>query len=146
MKKNHHQTTFNPVDIVLRTNEDTDHKILQLLAEAPISIRREPEVGMVMMTVTDDAGTNFHLGEVLVTEAEIEYEGKTSYAMVVGSCPEKALARAAVKAVMEGKDNVLKTRLGKYLATQAGSIEKKEQIDENLHASTIVNFETMTQW
>ena len=146
MKKGSPRTEIIPVDVLLKTVEKVDRKILQILAKASVSIRREPTTGLVMMTVTDGAGMDFHLGEVLVTEAEVEYEGKVGYAMVVGNNPVKALVRAGVSAIMESADSPYKVRLYKYLVQQAKKISTTENIAEALSASTKVNFESMTQW
>jgi alpha-D-ribose 1-methylphosphonate 5-triphosphate synthase subunit PhnG len=146
MKKKLLQTTFNPVDVVLKTTEDGDRKILHMLAKVPMIIRRDPAVGLVMMSVKDATGADFHLGEVLVTEAEVEYQGQVGYAMIVGNHPEKALARACAAAVLESSDKALQTHLRRYLRMKAAIINKEERIAEALRASTIVNFETMTQW
>jgi alpha-D-ribose 1-methylphosphonate 5-triphosphate synthase subunit PhnG len=146
MKNRSLQTKVIPVDVLLKTDEEVDRKILQILPAASFSIRREPTTGLVMMTVTDGVGMDFHLGEVLVTEAEVEYEGKIGYAMVVGNNPVKALARAGVSAIMESGDSLYKARLYKYLVREAKKICKKERIAEALTASTKVNFESMTQW
>jgi alpha-D-ribose 1-methylphosphonate 5-triphosphate synthase subunit PhnG len=146
MKKRLPQTAVIPVDVLLKTGEDVDRKILKMLAGSPVSIRREPSTGLVMMTVTDGAGMDFHMGEVLMTEAEVEYEGKIGYAMVVGNKTDKALARACISAVMESADSALKKRLCKYLVREAKKIRSKEAIAEALYASTKVNFESMTQW
>ncbi len=146
MKKDSTRNEINPVDILLRTAEKADQKILKILTEIPISIRREPRTGLVMMSVADGTGTNFHLGEVVVTEAEVEYEGKIGYAMVVGHNPEKALVRAVVSAIMESSDSVSKLWLYKFLSREAKKISAREIIAEALSASTKVNFESMTQW
>ena len=146
MKKVSPQIDTIPVDVLLKTSEQKDRQILQILAEAAITIRREPTPGLVMMTMTDGSGLNFHLGEALVTEAEVEYEGKIGYAMVLGNNPEKALARAGVSAMMEGPDTPSKTRLCRYLLRESKKIRAKEKIAEALSASTKVSFESMTQW
>ena len=140
MKNKSFQTKIIPVDVLLKTDEEVDRKILQILPAASFSIRREPTTGLVMMTVTDGVGMDFHLGEVLVTEAEVEYEGKIGYAMVVGNNPVKALARASVSAIIESGDSLYKRRLYKYLVREAKKIRKKESIAEALSASTKVNF------
>ncbi|MFH1080868.1 MAG: phosphonate C-P lyase system protein PhnG [Pseudomonadota bacterium] len=146
MKKKSPQPEVASADVLLNTAEAVDRKILQLLAEASVAIRREPATGLVMMTVADGVGTDFHLGEVLVTEAEVEYEGKIGYGMVVGNNPEKAVVRAGVSAMMESADSPYKARLYKYLVREARKISAKERITEALSASTKVNFESMTPW
>lgn len=53
--------------------------------------------GLVMLPMRDTAeGIAFHLGEVLVSEAHIEAQGKTGYGMRSGHDLEAAMAMAVV--------------------------------------------------
>jgi alpha-D-ribose 1-methylphosphonate 5-triphosphate synthase subunit PhnG len=146
MKKRTAPDAINPADIILKTSEAVDRKVLQILAGASLSVRREPQTGLVMMTMTDSTGLDFHLGEVLITEAEVELEGKPGYAMVLGDNPEKALARAGVSVLMESADSEFKTEIFRYLQREGKKIQRKESTAKALLASTKVNFEAMTQW
>lgn len=57
----------------------------------------ENRTGLVMLPMRDTAqGTNFHLGEVLVSEARIEAEGEIGYGMRRGRDLEAAMAMAIV--------------------------------------------------
>jgi alpha-D-ribose 1-methylphosphonate 5-triphosphate synthase subunit PhnG len=64
-----------------------------------IIVRREPELGMVMLQVQEPvANDNFYLGEVLVTRAEVEVDGHLGWAMRMGDDPTGALACALIDA------------------------------------------------
>lgn len=55
--------------------------------------------GLVMLPMRDTVqGTDFHLGEVLVAEAQIRAQGCDGYGMVVGRDLERAMAMAVVDA------------------------------------------------
>lgn len=55
--------------------------------------------GLVMLPMRDTVqGTDFHLGEVLVAEAQIRAAGTDGYGMVVGRDLERAMAMAVVDA------------------------------------------------
>ena len=74
----------------------------RILASREVSILRPPQSGAVMMRAIETAeGSVFNLGEVSVTEAEVEIEGERGYAMVLGFAPEKALAGAVLDAAAE---------------------------------------------
>ncbi|MGY6502582.1 MAG: phosphonate C-P lyase system protein PhnG [Acidimicrobiales bacterium] len=61
-----------------------------------------PEVGMVMMTVREPiAKQRFHLGEVLVTRAEVEVEGARGWSMRIGDDRIATLAAAVLDAEVE---------------------------------------------
>jgi alpha-D-ribose 1-methylphosphonate 5-triphosphate synthase subunit PhnG len=58
-----------------------------------------PETGMVMMTVREPiARERFHLGEVLVTRAEVEVDGQRGWCMRLGDDRVAALAAAILDA------------------------------------------------
>jgi alpha-D-ribose 1-methylphosphonate 5-triphosphate synthase subunit PhnG len=66
---------------------------------ASIVLRRSPEVGMVMVQITEPVGNdNFYLGEVLVTRAEVEVAGYPGWAMRLGDDSVGALAGALLDA------------------------------------------------
>lgn len=63
-----------------------------------------PEVGMVMMTVREPiARERFHLGEVLVTRAEVELDGHRGWSMRMGDDRLATLAAAVLDAEVEGQ-------------------------------------------
>lgn len=71
-----------------------------------------PDVGMVMMTVREPiARQRFHLGEVLVTRAEVEVDGVRGWSMRVGDDRIATLAAAVLDAEHEAgrahRDDVL---------------------------------------
>lgn len=146
MKHKSPQPAIDFAEVTLKTDIAADRRILKQLAEVPISIRREPRTALVMMTATDGTGTDFHVGEVLVTEAEVEYAGKIGYALVVGNRPEKALARACLSVLTAGNKNHIPARLRGQLLRENRTICKRECIEAARIASTMVDFESMTQW
>jgi alpha-D-ribose 1-methylphosphonate 5-triphosphate synthase subunit PhnG len=61
-----------------------------------------PEVGMVMLTVREPiAQERFHLGEVLVTRAEVEVDGARGWCMRLGDDRMAALAAAICDAEVQ---------------------------------------------
>lgn len=73
-----------------------------VLSAREVSVLRPPQSGAVMMRAIETAeGSVFNLGEVSVTEAEVELSGERGYAMVMGYAPEKALAGAVLDAAAE---------------------------------------------
>jgi alpha-D-ribose 1-methylphosphonate 5-triphosphate synthase subunit PhnG len=74
----------------------------QILATHEVAILREPVPASIMMRATETAeGSVFNLGEVTVTEAEVEISGERGYAMVVGLAPAHALSAAILDAAYE---------------------------------------------
>lgn len=73
-----------------------------LAAGAHVAVLREPAPGMVMVRARESARRSlFNLGEVTVTEAEVELDGQRGYAMITGLHARQALAGAIVDAAAE---------------------------------------------
>lgn len=116
------------------------HKIIQ--SNSIKSIRR-PSTGLVMMSVKDSFDFSFYLGEVFVTEAEVEYEGHRGYGIVVGEEPDRAYIIAAIDAILQSNDETLKKRLTNVFLSQKKIIERKAKEEHSLIVQTKVNFQLM---
>jgi alpha-D-ribose 1-methylphosphonate 5-triphosphate synthase subunit PhnG len=118
--------------------------VLALFADVDLTVSRPPRSGLMMLTVKDCFETDFHLGEVLVTEARVLFRGCEGYGMVPGEAPRRALARAAADAVLRCSESseiqdALWTRL-----EQEESIQKTRMSESAaLVAATKVNFDLM---
>lgn len=75
----------------------------RLLAEGPeLRVVAGPESGMVVLQVREPVAEHrFHLGEVLVTSAEVVLDGHRGWAMRLGDDPPAALAAALLDAAAE---------------------------------------------
>jgi phosphonate C-P lyase system protein PhnG len=89
-------------------------RLLKLLPIEKIDITREPETGLVIMTARDCYETEFCLGELLVTVAEVKLDTSRGYSMILGDEPRKAVISASVDAVYNSDDNRLKAKLDRY--------------------------------
>lgn len=118
-------------------------ELLELATSAPIKILNPPKSGLSMMPVLDAYDSEFLLGEVLVTRAEVELDGLRGFGMITGDSPDRALARACAEVLLQGKDQLMKTRVQKLLAREQQALDKKRQQDKQLIASTKVNFDLL---
>lgn len=63
--------------------------------EPPPEIVLPPQVGSIVLTVREPVeASRFHLGDVLVTRAEVVHRGERGWAMVMGADEAAALAAA----------------------------------------------------
>ena len=85
---------------VVGMEEHEVNELLELFADQELAVTRPPRSGLIMMTVKDSFDSDFHLGEVLVTEAAVTLGGFEGFGMVAGEEPRKALARAAADALL----------------------------------------------
>ena len=104
-----------------------------------------PQAGLIMAKARDCFDTDFFLGEVLVTRAEVEYEGRLGRATLMGDHPAATLI-AAVLETLENDDGA------KYLeAAHAICSPAAQRVDEHRKqeacwvASTRVNFQSMAE-
>ena len=109
-----------------------------------MTITRPPRSGLIMMTIKDSLGTDFHLGEVLVTEAAVAIANSEGFGMVAGEQPRKALARAAADALLRaGRPELLCNKVQACLARA----QQRQTVflagEAALTASTRVSFDLM---
>ena len=130
-------------DCILHLPEPAVRKLLGLVAGEAVTVVRGPVTGLVMMSAMDSHETAFYLGEVLVTEAEVDYGGCRGYGMVLGDDADRAIARAAVEAIGASPNRALRERVNRLLAAESRKIEARRRRAASLIAATRVDFETM---
>jgi len=129
---------------VVAMKEHEVAELLELLAAEEITITRPPRTGLIMMTVKDSFNAEFHLGEVLVTEAAVTVRGSDGFGMVAGEEPRKALARAAADAILRaGRPERLCEAVLACLARAQQSQATRLAAEAALTAGTKVRFDLM---
>ena len=114
------------------------------LADAdPPDLIAGPDTGMVMMTVREPVETiRFHLGEVLVTRAEVVHRGSRGWSMRMGEDKAATLAAAICDAEAEaGGPQRSEVAALCQLTAERLDAERSEEWAEL--APTIVHFEEM---
>jgi alpha-D-ribose 1-methylphosphonate 5-triphosphate synthase subunit PhnG len=129
--------------LITKMGHRSIEKLIGLVPENEIDIVKMPETGLLMMAVKDSFETEFYLGEILVTEAEVRYSNKKGYSMIMGDEPERAIAAAVVDAIMRSDNKALITRMNKLLLSWERRLNKNDKRQEYLTAKTKVNFENM---
>lgn len=131
--------------VITKMDKKSIEKLIAFLPMDEINIIKKPETGLLMMVAKDSFDTDFYLGEILVTEAEVEYTGKTGYAMMISGEPEKILLAASLDAILQSDNKDLKQRVMDFIAMQAEKITEQDELGKRLVAKTMVNFETMSK-
>ena len=119
--------------------------LLDALAEETIEVVTPPSTGLVMMTARDCYGCDFHLGEVLITRAEVKYNDRRGHGRIPGNQPEKALLLATAEAVVESGHESLARRLARLIRPLRKEVERKLEQEARLAASTRVSFDSMAE-
>jgi phosphonate C-P lyase system protein PhnG len=120
-------------------------EMLEVVVRNPLRVVKEPSTGLIMIDVNDCFDTPFHLGEVLVTHAEVEYKGMRGHATVMGHEPEKAVLAASVSAIMQIEDESILDDLWSLIIHYAKEIDADREKEATLAAATRVAFENMAK-
>ncbi len=116
-----------------------------VLARHAVTVLRPPTGGAVMMRAFETAeGSVFNLGEVSVTEAEVEIAGRRGYAMVMGFAPEHALAGAVIDAALEARVEQ-SDALGAVLRAAVAERAERMAAEWRRLAPTLVSFDEIPQ-
>ena len=134
---------FDHQSVIMAMNRESLPKLSELLTDEEIQVIRTPQTSLLMMVARDPFVTDFCLGEILVTEAETEYQGHRGYAMVMGDEPEKAMLIAAVAAIFQGNNENFKIRIDQLLAPLAARLRRAADRERRLLTKTQVSFESM---
>lgn len=137
-------TRHKSTAVVNDISAEAVQELLALAKTAPIEIVSQPASGLTMMHMLDAFDSEFLLGEVLVTSAQVDLDGERGFGMVVGDDAPRALARACAEVLINGRDEILKARVAKLFAKEQQRINEQRRHEEQLIASTKVNFELMT--
>lgn len=135
----HHQLTA----VVNDMPREAVRELLELAENAPIQIISTPKAGLTMMHVLDAFDSEFLLGEVLVSQAEVMLHGERAFAMVTSDEPERALARASADVLLNVGDDLTRTRVHQLLLREQAKLEQRRGEERRLIAGTKVNFDLM---
>jgi len=129
---------------VIGMEEHEVDELLGLFAAQEVTIIRPPRSGLIMMTASDSFGADFHLGEVLVTEAAVMVAGAEGFGMVIGEEPRKAMARATADALLRAgrPEGLCEAVLGCLERSHIRQAARRAE-DAALTATTRVSFDLM---
>ena len=106
-------------------------------------IKLPPKTGLIMSGIRDPFDTIFHLGEILVSHAEVDCNGKTGCGVICGDEPEKAWLLAAVAAAQLGSCAALLDRVGGAIGSLEKKLVEQQARMARLAAATQVRFDSM---
>lgn len=115
----------------------------ELWRKTALAVHQAPETGLVMATAKDPFDVDFHLGEVLVTTAQVTCNGVVGHGMIMGDLPEHALLLAAVEALEESRTQGLLNIVFDFVEQLALRDTRQKQTEARMAAATTVQFESM---
>lgn len=115
------------------------------LASIETQPTEEPSTGLVMVTALDAFEQPFHLGEALVSTAEVAFDGVRGHATVMGDDTDRARLAAVVSAVVRHDDaSDLLSGFATVFARCEARVRESLERERRLVASTRVAFESMS--
>jgi phosphonate C-P lyase system protein PhnG len=129
--------------VVDALDEPTAGRIAATLGVERFEVVAGPSTAMVMMTVTDPFATDFHLGEVLVTQAVVQAGGVRGWGMGVGEGPQRALLKAILDSMARAGDVPSLRRAAVLLAPEQARVDEARRREAELVARTHVRFDLM---
>jgi alpha-D-ribose 1-methylphosphonate 5-triphosphate synthase subunit PhnG len=130
--------------IIHYINDEEINKIINYIKQKDSHFHKE-EIGMIMSQVNDSFGNPFFLGEILVSEAEVEFKNTRGYGMVMGSNKNLALILATVDSALQIEDKLFIEELNRFL--EPARIRAMESIntEKTFVSGTKVNFGLMVE-
>ena len=119
--------------------------VRELESRHSIQIIRQPAVCMTMVRAEDSVESQpFYLGEVLVTDCEVQADGQAGHGLCMGDEPVRCYCMAVIDALLlsEGP-GVAGVRA--FLDGQAVLIADRARLEYNLIQRTKVDFKLMEQ-
>ena len=119
--------------------------VRELETRHPILIVRQPAVCMTMVRAEDSVESQpFYLGEVLVTDCEVQVDGQAGYGLCMGDEPVRSYCMAVIDALLSSDDSRA-SQVRAFLEVQAAIIADRQRLEYNLIQRTKVDFKLMEQ-
>jgi len=118
--------------------------LLETVAALTLDDLCEPQTGLIMLTAKDAFQASFHLGEILVSVAEVSFDGIRGHATVMGDDTRRAMLAALIHAVSRHPDaGSLLSAFRTCLERIAEDLQAARAQERALLAATRVHFDSM---
>jgi alpha-D-ribose 1-methylphosphonate 5-triphosphate synthase subunit PhnG len=124
--------------------------VRELESHHTVQIIRQPAVCMTMVRAEDSVESQpFYLGEVLVTDCEVQVDGQAGYGLCMGDEPVRCYCMAVIDALLLSGDTRANgsraSQVHAFLEGQAAIIADRQRLEYNLIQRTKVDFKLMEQ-
>ena len=119
--------------------------VRELESHHTVQIIRQPAVCMTMVRAEDSVEAQpFYLGEVLVTDCEVQVDGQAGYGLCMGDEPVRCYCMAVIDALLLS-DGPQVSQVHTFLEEQSVLIADRQRLEYNLIQRTKVDFKLMEQ-
>ena len=123
--------------------EKLKEQVEKLKLSHKISKVKEPEMGLAMVKVKDGVyNENFYIGEILITECSVHFDGTLGMGIIQGDEPEKSYFMSVIDAAFNCK-SFNKEDLIKVIEKWEQEIKDKYIEEKAMVEGSKVKFETM---
>ncbi len=119
--------------------------VIEMLPMESVTVITPPTTGLIMTKVRDCFGTDFFLGEILVTRTEVGYGNERVQVTLMGNLPKHALVAGSLEVLEKNKETATINRALEACRCAVKRIEKTRRTDARLTAATRVQFESMAE-
>ena len=131
-------------EVIAETTEEMLEPLLDTLVTIGFDIASAPATGLLMLNIRESDSTVFHLGEVLVTQAEVKREGQTGFGCSMGDRPDAALALACLDVLCRCETPSASTNTIREKVDQIfHMISMERNTESRMAATTRVDFHSM---
>jgi phosphonate C-P lyase system protein PhnG len=133
-------------EVITEVTEEMLEPLLDIMVKIGFDIAKPPVAGLLMMNIRESGGTVFHLGEVLVTQAEVKRNGQTGIGCSMGDRPDAALALACLDALCRCEtSSVFENCIGKEIDRICRLVSREQNTESRMAALTQVDFHSMAE-
>jgi alpha-D-ribose 1-methylphosphonate 5-triphosphate synthase subunit PhnG len=119
--------------------------VRELELHLTVQIIRQPAVCMTMVRAEDSVESQpFYLGEVLVTDCEVQVDGQAGYGLCMGDEPVRCYCVAVIDALLSS-EGPHSSKVRAFLDGQEKLIADRQRLEYNLIQQTKVDFKLMEQ-
>lgn len=132
-------------EILPEMNSEEIAALASILPMERAKVIQPPQTGLIMAKARDCFDTDFFLGEVLVTRAEVEYEGRLGRATLMGDHPTATLI-AAMLETLNVENGVPYLEAAHTICSPAAQrMDERQEMETRWVASTRVHFQSMAE-
>ena len=133
-------------EVISDVTEEMLEPLLDIMVKIGFDIAKPPLAGLLMMNIRESGRTVFHLGEVLVTQAEVKRNGQTGIGCSMGDRPNAALVLACLDALCRCEtSSVSVNRISKKIDRICRLVSREQNTESRMAALTRVDFHSMAE-
>lgn len=131
-------------EILIKGSEAVAKKLCEEIeAKYTVNPIEEPNYGLTMIKMREEAQKSlFYLGEVFITEAKVQVNGRIGIGIVAGNKPELSYWLSVIDAAYNADLEEIK-EWEKVLMAEEAKINEKIKMEQAKVLMTKVNFDTM---